>query len=63
MTQTPPTPPGTEQQRPEAVRPSTKLPVLQSSSLLQGGNEVLIQHGAETYRLRVTKAGKLMLQK
>jgi hemin uptake protein HemP len=37
--------------------------VLQSSSLFQGANEVLIQHGNETYRLRVTKAGKLILQK
>jgi hemin uptake protein HemP len=37
--------------------------VLQSSLLFQGANEVHIQHGNETYRLRVTKVGKLILQK
>jgi hemin uptake protein HemP len=63
MTQTPPTASGEERRRAEAPRPPTRPPVLQSATLLQGENEVLIQHGTETYRLRVTKAGKLILQK
>jgi hemin uptake protein HemP len=63
MTQTPSKASGDEQRGAEASHPTAILPLLQSSSLLQGRNEVLIQHGTETYRLRVTKAGKLMLQK
>ena len=47
----------------EIQRSQTFVPVLQSSSLFQGTNEVHIQHGNETYRLRMTKAGKLILQK
>ena len=34
-----------------------------SSELLQGRQQVEIEHGGETYRLRVTKAGKLILTK
>ncbi len=34
-----------------------------SAELLQGAREVLIQHGSEIYRLRLTKAGKLILNK
>jgi hemin uptake protein HemP len=34
-----------------------------SSDILQGDREVLIQHGEHVYRLRVTKAGKLILNK
>lgn len=34
-----------------------------TQELFQAGSEVLIQHGAETYRLRITKAGKLILNK
>jgi hemin uptake protein HemP len=36
---------------------------LRSEDILQGAREVLIQHGAEIYRLRLTKAGKLILNK
>lgn len=34
-----------------------------SAELLQGRVEVCIAHGAETYRLRLTRSGKLILQK
>uniref|UniRef100_A0A7C2K015 Hemin uptake protein HemP n=1 Tax=Schlesneria paludicola TaxID=360056 RepID=A0A7C2K015_9PLAN len=34
-----------------------------SAELLQGHREVLIQHEGETYRLRLTKTGKLILNK
>ncbi|HQU45700.1 MAG: hypothetical protein B7Z73_08655 [Planctomycetia bacterium 21-64-5] len=36
---------------------------LRSDDLLQGQVEVLIEHGPETYRLRLTRSGKLILQK
>ena len=34
-----------------------------SEELLHGQKEVLIHHGEETYRLRLTRAGKLILYK
>ena len=34
-----------------------------SASLLQGEKEVLILHGEEVYRLKLTRNGKLILQK
>jgi hemin uptake protein HemP len=34
-----------------------------SVDLLQGSRELLIQHEGETYRLRLTKTGKLILNK
>lgn len=34
-----------------------------SKDLLQGRREVLIEHEAELYRLRVTRNGKLILHK
>jgi hemin uptake protein HemP len=36
---------------------------LESRQLLGNAREVLIRHGAETYRLRQTQAGKLILTK
>jgi len=36
---------------------------LRSEDLLQGQVEVLIEHGVEVYRLRLTRSGKLILQK
>lgn len=44
------------------VTPALPRTVL-SSDLLQGAREVQIQHGDVTYRLRQTKAGKLILNK
>lgn len=37
--------------------------VIDSADILCGNREVIIQHGAEQYRLRLTKAGKLILNK
>ena len=34
-----------------------------SSELLRGENEMLIRHGDELYRLKLTRNGKLILQK
>jgi hemin uptake protein HemP len=36
---------------------------LDSRSIFAGRNEVLIKHGDQVYRLRVTKLGKLILYK
>ncbi|GDY08974.1 hypothetical protein LBMAG52_24600 [Planctomycetia bacterium] len=34
-----------------------------SSELMRGENELLIRHGDELYRLKLTRNGKLILQK
>lgn len=39
------------------------LPLLISEELFQGQREVLIQHAGELYRLRLTRNGKLILNK
>lgn len=39
------------------------LAALHSNELLQGRQEVLIEHAGEIYRLRVTRNGKLILHK
>jgi hemin uptake protein HemP len=38
-------------------------PTVRSTDLFQGGKEVVIRHGSEEYRLRITRAGKLILTK
>lgn len=43
--------------------PSLRPPRIDSRQLLQGGKEIVIVHGAEEYRLRLTAAGKLILTK
>src|SRR5262249_527313 len=40
-----------------------RLRSIASETLLQGQQEILITHGAELYRLRLTRNGKLILQK
>jgi hemin uptake protein HemP len=54
--------------RPDPTSPpadeSTALPrIVSSESLLAGQRELLIQHGAERYRLRLTASNKLILVK
>ena len=49
---------------PPAARPGgRKAPAISSSTLLAGGREVLIRHGEETYRLKLTSSNKLILTK
>jgi hemin uptake protein HemP len=48
--ETPPLPP-------EAIR------LIRSEDLLAGAQEVLIEHDGQTYRLRLTRSGKLILHK
>ena len=44
---------------------SSSLPTreVDSGDLLQGSREVLIRHGDDVYRLRLTRNGKLILHK
>lgn len=37
--------------------------VIRSEDIFQKGKEVIIQHGTESYRLLITKTGKLILNK
>lgn len=37
--------------------------IVTSEALLQGGREVIIRHGGDDYRLRLTRVGKLILNK
>jgi hemin uptake protein HemP len=37
--------------------------VVPSEQLLMGSREIVIRHGSEDYRLRLTRAGKLILNK
>jgi hemin uptake protein HemP len=36
---------------------------VRSSDLFRGGKELVIRHGGEEYRLRITRTGKLILTK
>jgi hemin uptake protein HemP len=38
-------------------------PIVESTTLMGGGRELLIKHGAALYRLRVTASNKLILTK
>lgn len=48
--------------QPESATPITVREIT-SASLLQGEKEVLILHEEEVYRLKLTRNGKLILQK
>lgn len=47
--------------RRQAMAPSPRA--LESSAPLSGQDRVAIRHGAETYHLRLTRQGKLILTK
>ncbi len=47
----------------ETAETPAATPHWHSEELLKGTKEVLIQHGTETYRLRLTRQGKLILYK
>ncbi|PCI07634.1 MAG: hypothetical protein COB77_04210 [Gammaproteobacteria bacterium] len=47
----------------EINSPNSSLTQYQSSDLFQGGNELIIVHEQEHYRLRITRNGKLILTK
>lgn len=39
------------------------VPKIATAQLMKGKREVIIQHGSEEYRLRITSTGKLILTK
>lgn len=45
------------------VAPRQDPPCLHSHDLFSAGNEIRIEHHGETYRLRLTRNGKLILTK
>ncbi len=58
------TPPSIPVSKPECQPPPAgKAALLESVALLGKRDEVLIAHGNETYRLRRTRQGKLILTK
>jgi hemin uptake protein HemP len=58
-----PSPEQPEFERPTwAVEARPDVPICQSQDLLRG-DRLLIRHGEETYILRLTKSGKLLLTK
>jgi hemin uptake protein HemP len=59
---TPNQPPQTNAGAQPSASPTSPRSV-RSIDLLQGGREVLIQHNEDTYRLRLTRNGKLILVK
>lgn len=44
-------------------RPNPSAPVTDSITLMSGQRELIIRHGTESYRLRVTASNKLILTK
>jgi hemin uptake protein HemP len=49
----------------DGAAPPAALPplVLTSEEVFQGRREILIEHGGEMYRLRITSRGRLILTK
>lgn len=47
----------------ERLNDRSVRPTVASVDLFQGGKEIVIRHGTEEYRLRITRAGKLILTK
>ena len=57
-------------QPPRAPRPDDVVgettdiaPTVDSTALMKGRRELIIRHGADTYRLRITASNKLILTK
>ena len=48
---------------PEPPEPGSGPRVISSDELLNGTREIIIRHVGEDYRLRLTRAGKLILNK
>lgn len=48
---------------PADTHSASTLRVLRSEDLFLGSHEILIDHDGEQYRLRLTRNGKLILQK
>lgn len=55
--------PGEDAREPPAEAPRRPTRTVSSDELLAGNREVEIVHAGEVYRLRLTRAGKLILHK
>jgi hemin uptake protein HemP len=55
--------PSDEHRNVRSAPPPRDARSISSDDLMQGESEIQITHRGETYRLRVTRAGKLILQK
>ena len=40
-----------------------QIPIIDSALLFGGRNELVVRHGESLYRLRITKSGKLIMNK
>jgi len=47
----------------DRTEPSSRLPVVRTDQLFGARREIIIKHGEEEYRLRITRADKLILTK
>jgi hemin uptake protein HemP len=45
------------------VEPASRMPTVRSEQLFGAAREIIIKHGDEEYRLRITRADKLILTK
>ncbi|WP_183853434.1 hemin uptake protein HemP [Rhizobium sp. BK456] len=43
--------------------PAAQHRILESADLFRGANEIMIRHEGVTYRLKITRQGKLILNK
>ena len=43
--------------------PASGTPIVESTTLMSGRRELIIRHGTDSYRLRVTASNKLILTK
>ena len=53
----------TDQNAPGRTTAAETVRIIPSGELLMGSKEIIIRHGADDYRLRLTRAGKLILNK
>lgn len=52
-----------DNQSPPPTNRKPTVPEISSEELMRGHTELLIRHDDETYRLKLTRSGKLILQK
>ena len=45
------------------AEPASRMPIVRSEQLFGVAREIIIKHGDEEYRLRITRADKLILTK
>lgn len=53
----------TSMSRPSTRAASVPPVVIDAAQLFQGGNEIALRHGDAIYRLKITRFGKLILNK